>query len=105
MSCPRAFTAIMFSQVYNRGFHRIRHCGLFANGGRDRNLALTRRLLAMPAPESRIDEAESDDGAEPALPRPCPQCGGRMIVIERFEAGAQPRAPPRAQPLAKAVGA
>jgi hypothetical protein len=83
--------------VLPSGFHRIRHYGLFANGGRTRNIALARQLLAMPAPEIRADEAESDDGAEPALPQPCPHCGGRMIVIERFEAGAQPRAPPPAK--------
>ncbi len=92
--------------VLPSGFHRIRHYGLFANGGRARNLALARKLLAMPPPESRADDAVYDDDAEPpALAQPCPQCGGRMIVIERFEAGAQPRAPPRARPLAKATAA
>jgi hypothetical protein len=32
-------------------------------------------------------------------PRPCPCCGGRMIIIETFEAGAQPRHRPRAPPI------
>ena len=77
------------------GFHRIRHYGLFANGGRAGNLALARQLLAMPPPETRTDDAESDDDAEPpALAQPCPHCGGRMIIIETFEPGHPPRAPP-----------
>ena len=92
--------------VLPSGFHRIRHYGLFANGGRTRNISLARELLAMPAPESEADDAASDDDTEPpSLSEPCPQCGGRMIVIERFEAGAQPRAPPRARPLARATAA
>jgi hypothetical protein len=77
------------------GFHRIRHYGLFANGGRAGNLALARQLLDMPPPETRTDDAESDDDAEPpALAQPCPHCGGRMIIIETFEPGHPPRAPP-----------
>jgi predicted Zn-ribbon and HTH transcriptional regulator len=103
---PFEFIRRFLLHVLPSGFHRIRHYGLFANGGRARNLALARHLLAMPASETKTENSESDDGAEPpALAQPCPHCGGRMIVIERFEAGAQPRAPPRAQLLAKAVGA
>ena len=32
------------------GFHRIRHYGLFANANRANNIALARRLLAVPDP-------------------------------------------------------
>ncbi len=80
--------------VLPTGFHRIRHYGLFANGGRTQNLALARKLLAMPPPESRADDAVNDDAEPPALVQPCPHCGGRMIIIERFEPGNLPRAPP-----------
>ena len=76
--------------VLPQGFHRIRHYGLFANGGRVRNIARARQLLAMPPPETR-----TDDDAEPsALALPCPHCGGAMIIIETFEPGHPPRAPP-----------
>ena len=44
------------------GFHRIRHYGLFANANRANNIALARRLLAVPdpTPSSRAsDHAEN----------------------------------------------
>ncbi|MEE8286561.1 MAG: IS91 family transposase [Gammaproteobacteria bacterium] len=79
--------------VLPNGFHRIRHYGLFANGGRARNIAHARELLAMPVTEPIHDHVA--DATEPSPPaRPCPCCGGRMIVIETFERGHQPRAPP-----------
>jgi hypothetical protein len=77
--------------VLPSGFHRIRHYGLFANGGRVRNIERVRQLLAMPV----TDHDQTPDLSEPVPPaRPCPCCGGRMIVIETFERGHQPRAPP-----------
>ncbi len=77
------------------GFHRIRHYGLFANGGRVRNIARTRELLDVPAPVHEPDNNQTAEPGEPAaLLQPCPCCGGRMIIIETFERGAQPRAPP-----------
>jgi hypothetical protein len=76
------------------GFHRIRHYGLFANGGRARNIARARELLGVVAAET--DPADAEVGEEAALSQPCPCCGGRMIIIETFERGAQPRAPPTA---------
>jgi hypothetical protein len=79
--------------VLPSGFHRIRHYGLFANGGRTENLARARELLAMPAPEAD-DTHSADDTEPPALAQPCPHCGGAMIVVETFEPGHPPRAPP-----------
>ena len=79
--------------VLPSGFHRIRHYGLFANGGRVRNIAHARALLAMPVTEP--DDGKDGEATEPQSPTPpCPCCGGRMIVIETFERGHQPRAPP-----------
>jgi hypothetical protein len=74
------------------GFHRIRHYGLFANGGRAENLARARQLLNAPAPQNAPSDANrTGDGEPQALPYPCPCCGGRMIIIEIFERGCAPR--------------
>ena len=74
------------------GFHRIRHYGLFANGGRANNIARARQLLNAPAPQKAPGDADSTGDAAPqALSRPCPCCGGRMIIIEIFERGCSSR--------------
>ncbi|MFI4978499.1 MAG: IS91 family transposase [Solirubrobacterales bacterium] len=79
------------------GFHRIRHYGLFANGGRAENIARARHLLNVPATLIEPGHANSADDAEPqTLSHPCPCCGGRMIVIETFERGCVPRYRPTA---------
>lgn len=75
--------------VLPKGFHRIRHYGLLASGAREHNLAKVRRLLAVPAPTADEAAAPSDQ-ATTLLGHPCPCCGGRMIVIDTFEAGCQP---------------
>jgi hypothetical protein len=74
--------------VLPKGFHRIRHTGLLANGNRAANIARARELLDVPAPEVETS-ATADEPSE--LARPCPCCGGRMIVIEVFEPGCQPK--------------
>lgn len=74
--------------VLPRGFHRIRHYGLLAGSSRKGNLALARRLLAVPPPADDAPEEIAE------VRPPCPCCGGRMIVIEAFARWCQPRAPP-----------
>jgi hypothetical protein len=66
------------------GFHRIRHYGLFANGGRAENIARARLLLDVDATPSEPCDACGDDGEPQMLAYPCPCCGGRMIIIETF---------------------
>jgi hypothetical protein len=74
------------------GFHRIRHYGLFANGGRAENIARARQLLDVPATQNDAIDARGTDAGEPqTLAHPCPCCGGRMIIIETFERGCAPR--------------
>jgi hypothetical protein len=79
--------------VLPHGFHRIRHYGLFANGGRAENLARARQLLDAPEQHKEPDTVANDDDTQ-TLAYPCPCCGGPMIIVETFERGAQPRAPP-----------
>ena len=75
--------------ILPKGFHRIRHYGLFASTGRAANIARLRQLLGPPgATPSPSQEGPAEEAT--VLP-PCPCCGGRMIVIEFFERGMQPR--------------
>ena len=76
--------------VLPSGFHRIRHYGLFANGGRAENIARARQLLNVPAMQNESNPADSAGDSEP-LSHPCPCCGGRMIIIETFVRGSSPR--------------
>jgi Putative transposase/Transposase zinc-binding domain len=79
--------------VLPTGFHRIRHYGLFASGVRPQNIARVRQLLTASTPRNQDKRANEVDEAEPrTLDHPCPCCGGRMIVVERFERGRAPRA-------------
>jgi Putative transposase len=74
------------------GFHRIRHYGLFANGGSAENIARARQLLNVPAPQSQPNNADGIGESEAqAFPHPCPCCGGRMIIVETFERDSAPR--------------
>jgi hypothetical protein len=83
------------------GFHRIRHYGLFANGGRAENIARARELLRVPTTRREPNDVNADE--PPMLSYPCPSCGGPMIIIETFERGQNPRGhAPRAPPPRKA---
>jgi len=80
--------------VLPRGFHRIRHYGLFARSSAADNIARARELLA--APKLQDEPADTADRSEPT----CPCCGGRMIIIEVFERGATPRQQPTGPAIA-----
>jgi hypothetical protein len=59
--------------VLPKGFHRIRHYGLLANGTRAADIARARELLAMPPPVSEPHEPKVAEPGEPrAHPCPCP---------------------------------
>ena len=86
------------------GFHRIRHYGLLANSGRRDNLKRARLLLMDQTDDdeaienSAIDSiaSASDEISEPLhATYLCPDCGSPMVIIESFERGQQPRAPPQ----------
>ena len=77
--------------VLPKGFHRIRHYGLLASGNRVATIARARQLLAAPSRPKQPETSEAAAADEPhVLPRPCPCCGGRMIIIESFARGCQP---------------
>lgn len=90
---PHEFIRRFLSHVLPKGFHRIRHYGLFANGNRATNIARARALLSVHTPTK--DEADNVEDANPDETRilnlPCPCCGGRMIIIEVFAAGMEPK--------------
>jgi len=89
--------------VLPSGFHRIRHYGLLANSGRRDNLKRARELLIAKTDDEDADENGAIDNSESrqddALELPqatylCPDCGSPMVIIESFERGQLPRAPP-----------
>ena len=78
--------------VLPQGFHRIRHYGLLASGTRADNIAQARRLLDVRATQTEAGDANGAEANEPKpLSHPCPCCGGRMMIIERFRRGSSPR--------------
>ncbi len=83
--------------VLPKGFHRIRHHGLFTSSKRVENIMRARELLNVPVPQTEDRDATCTDANEPqTLSHPCPCCGGRMIIIETFERGSTPRYRPTA---------
>ena len=80
--------------VLPHGFHRIRHYGLFANGNRAANIARARELLAVPSRPKQPETSEAAIDEPRVLLRPCPCCGGRMIIIETFARGCEPKHQP-----------
>jgi len=84
-------------------FHRIRYYGLLANSGRRDNLKRARELLIDKTDGEEVTENGVIDSAGskltdiPETPQTtyiCPDCGSPMVIIECFERGQLPRAPP-----------
>jgi hypothetical protein len=91
---PFEFIRRFLIHVLPKGFHRIRHYGVFANGNRAANLARARELLGVPPPEPAPEAAPADADDTPLHRGPCPCCGSKMIVIEVFAPGFEPRIRP-----------
>jgi hypothetical protein len=86
------FIRRFLTHVLPKGLHRIRHYGLFANGNRDANIVRARELLAMPSRPKQAETSATAAADEPRVPpRPCRCCGGRMVIIETFAGGCQPK--------------
>ena len=80
--------------VLPSGFHRIRHYGLFAHGGRANHIARARELLAAKMQSKAGDAGRAEAREPPILSHPCPHCGGCMIIVEIFARGGSPRSRP-----------
>lgn len=87
--------------VLPAGFHRIRYYGLLASGKRAENVARARELLMPPIIPVDAIKAISANAEPQTANHCCPCCGGRMIIIERFERGATPHY--RASPPTPAI--
>ena len=80
--------------VLPSGFHRIRHYGLIANGGRRENLARARELLHVaPIIETPDDTGTTGESVQPTFV--CPHCGAAMLIIETLARIQPVRVPPR----------
>jgi hypothetical protein len=79
------------------GFHRIRHYGLLASSRRAETIARIRQIIAAPTPAPQIVKQRSAERSDPVDERrpPCPCCGGRMILVERFAPGTAAHHPRR----------
>ena len=89
---PHEFIRRFLMHVLPKGLHRIRHYGLLANGNRADNIARVRELLAMAPRAKEPEEVNAAETDQPCvLPRPCPCCAGRMLIIETFAPGCEPK--------------
>lgn len=93
---PDEFIRRFLIHVLPKGQHRIRHYGFLGNGRRAANVARIRDLLQAKAPDKDQNQSDRTDAEEcpRILSLPCSQCGGRLIILESFPRGCQPRAPP-----------
>ena len=97
---PFEFIRRFLIHVLPKGFHRIRHYGLLANANRTVSIAKARVLLGVAQPETAeqtAGPAEPEDARVHAAPCPC--CGGRMLIIEMFARGCEPKWRPAAAPI------
>jgi hypothetical protein len=99
---PGEFIRRFLIHVLPNGFHRIRHYGLLASGSKAKTIARARELIAVATPvqtaqkQQAADSAAAPEAATDKPVHPCPCCGGRMAIIETFEAGRTPRHQPTA---------
>ena len=101
---PGEFMRRFLLHVLPKGFHRIRHYGLLASSGtKAATIARARELikLATPPQPSRSTKPDATPDGAASTDKPihlCPCCGGRMVIIEMFDAGSTPRNKPTTRP-------
>jgi Putative transposase/Transposase zinc-binding domain len=114
---PDEFIRRFLLHVLPPGFHRIRHTGFLASPNRASTIARIREMIGLggiesgrakpaaePAPAATINQDDQlraeQPRDDPATHPPCPCCGGRMRIIERFGRGASPKTPQPRWPAA-----
>jgi hypothetical protein len=70
---PHEFIRRFLMHVLPKGFHRIRHYGLFANANRAENIARARALLNV-APPAAAPQEQPDIATDTPRVLPCPVC-------------------------------
>jgi hypothetical protein len=89
---PHEFIRRLLLHVLPKGFHRIRHYGLFAHANRTKNIATARALLGVVPPAlQQQNQPDVAPDAPRVPPCQCPRCGARMLVIEVFARGCEPK--------------
>jgi len=86
------FIRRFLQHVLPKGFHRIRHYGLYANAQRNAQLTLARKLLHQP--EVKQDE-EGSLSQDDKCTFTCRQCGTPLIIVETLLPEPVARAPPQ----------
>src|SRR5689334_23896010 len=80
---PHEFIRRFLLHVLPKGFHRIRHYGLFASTNRAQSIATARALLEVAAPAAGPQEQPDLAPHTPrVLPRPCPCSGARPLDLQ-----------------------
>src|SRR5262245_52857156 len=82
---PAEFIRRFMLHVLPKGFHRIRHYGLFARGpAKSATIERARELIAAAAePEKSQQDSDPTPASSADKPaHPCPCCGAGMIIIE-----------------------
>jgi hypothetical protein len=103
---PAEFIRRFMLHVLPKGFHRIRHYGsLASSAAKADTIARAREMIKLATPpqpsrQSKRDEATAAADTMDKPVHPCPCCGGRMVIIELFEADSTPRNRPTAPAVA-----
>jgi Zn finger protein HypA/HybF involved in hydrogenase expression len=77
--------------VLPNGFHRIRHYGLLTNTQRVKHLTKIREYLHCAEKENPKEQTSQSNDEGVFV---CPHCNAPMVIIEIFDRGHAPRAPP-----------
>ena len=89
---PHEFIRRFLIHVLPKGFHRIRHYGLLRQHQSRREHRTCSRAARRCSAHRRARRAKARRRGRAARAAcPCPRCGGRMIVIEVFARGCEPR--------------